>query len=227
MSNWFELELDTTPPSSPTLQIENDATFVSTLLVDLTLGTGDPVTTGYQMKIWGDVDPTFNSNIQPLEGDSSWMTFNSLQQIQLLDGDGNKAVHYMIRDDVHNESSQVTKSVYLDTTLPTVQVTGPDVPKISKMPGANVASFSFTVSEPFEEYKVCVVNSSGVTEDGGVTIGTANGSTNTSGNAGGYDTSSSPIVGTITGSDFEAAKSGDEIKVVKIFVKDQSGKWSA
>lgn len=227
MTNWFELELDTTPPSNPTLEIENNATFVSTLLVDLTLGTGDSITTGYQMKIWGDVDPTFNANIQPLVDDSSWMTFNSLQQIKLLDGDGNKTVNYMIRDDVYNESSLVSKSVYLDTTLPTVEVTGPDVPTISKMLGRNVASFSFTVSEPFDEYKVCVVNSSGVTEDSGVTIPTTNGSTNTSGTAGGYDTSSSPIVGTITGSDFELAKSGDGIKVVKIFVKDKSGKWSA
>lgn len=227
MPNWFNLTLDTTPPSSPTISIENDAPFASTQLVDLTLATGDVTTSGYQMKIWGDVDTTFNSNIQTLDDESSWMTFNELQQIKLSSGDGSKTINFRIRDDVYNESSLVSKSINLDMSLPTVSITGPDVSKISKVNGRNVSSFSFACSEIFEEYKVCVVNSSGATEDMGAVIPTTNGSSNTTGSAGGYDTNSSPITISLTGMDVELASSGDGIKIIKVFVRDQAGQWSA
>jgi hypothetical protein len=103
----------------------------------------------------------------------------------------------------------------------------PDKPKISKITGRNVSNFSFTADVPFEEYLVKVVNSAGATNDLGTQILTTNGSVNTGG-TGTFDTSTAPIQVTINGTDLEVANggSGDNI-VIKVFVRDVAGNWSA
>lgn len=226
MSNYFYLTLDTTGPANPSITIEGGAQYATQQLVDCAISTSDGDTTGYQMKIWGDVDTANNPDIQDTEANSNWITFSASQQVKLSSGDGSKTINVKIRDDVYNESAQASDSITLDTTLPVVTISGPDVTKISKKPGKNECAFSFTVDTVFDEYKVKVVSSTGAAHDTGTLIGTANGSTNMSGNAGGY-AADTAINCTITGADLEAASAGDGEKIIKVFVKDEAGNWSA
>src|SRR6056297_33486 len=186
MANYFLLTLDTTGPQSPSIVLESGAQYASAQLINADISTSDGDTTGYQMKIWGDVDLTENPNIQDTELNSSWITYSATQQVKLSTGDGSKTVYLKIRDNVLNESAQTSDSITLDTSLPVVTISGPDVSKISKIATANIGSFSFTVNEIFDEYKVKVVASTGAAHDTGTLIGTANGSTNMSGVAGDY-----------------------------------------
>lgn len=225
MANYFNLTLDTTGVSSPTISLDGGATYTSQQLINATIGCGDGDTTGYQMKIWGNVDTSYNANIQDTEVASAWITYNTSQQIKLSSGDGLKTIYLKIRDDVYNESAQASDSINLDTTLPVVTIAGPDVQKISEQSGKNICAFSFQSNEIFSEYKVKVVAASGNAHDTGVQIGTTNGSTNMSGSDGNYP-ANTPINCQINGSDLKAASPSDGLKVIKVFVKDLSGSWS-
>ncbi len=225
MANYFNLTLDTTGPAAPSISLESGATYATAQLVTATISTSDSPTTNYQMKIWGDVDTTHNPSIQDTEVASAWISYATSQQVKLSAGDGSKTVYLKIRDDVYNESSQADDSIILDSTLPVVSITGPDLSKISKVTGKNVSSFSFTVDGIFDEYKVKVVASSGAAHDTGTQIPTTAGSTNMSGSAGDYP-ASTPINCSIYGTDLETADSGDGTKIIKVFVKDKAGNWS-
>lgn len=218
MASYFNLTLDTTAPTGLTLSINDDALYTTSTTVTLKIAVADGVTTGYQMKIWGIADVAD-------EGSASWETFATTKSVTLTSGDGLKTVHVKVRDDVGNESAEVTDTITLDTTIPVVTVTGPDKTKISKVSGFNQSVINFTTDVEFVEYKVCVVPQTSSTQDVGTVIPTDNGSTNTSGSAGNYPASQNIRV-TITGADLETASSGDGVKIVKVFVKTASGLWS-
>jgi len=223
MANYINIILDTTAPSNPYVNINGGATYSNSQLVSVSLGTTDIDTTGYQMKIWGNVDGAYDTNIQATEGASQWISFTDSKQVKLSSGDGNKQVSVKIRDEVYNESSIATDNISLNTAIPTVNVGAPDVFKVSKKDGKNIFSFTFSSPAQFEEYKVKVVTSTGAVESSGVTIATANGSQNVAGSAGGY---TNPITVTISGQDLELASSGDGSKIIKVFIKNQAGTWS-
>jgi hypothetical protein len=233
MANFFTLTLDTTGPSSPSISLESGAQYATQVLINATIGVGDGTTAGYQMKIWGDLDIAWaktnglinGASSATLEADALWISYATLKQIQLSSADGNKTIYLKVRDDVNNESAQASDAIILDTSLPEITISGPDVSKISKQTGKNVSSFSFQVDVAFVEYKVKVVSSSGASHDTGVTIATANGSSNMS--ATGSFNSATPINCTINGTDLEVASAGNGAKIIKVFVKDQAGLWSA
>lgn len=218
MASYFNLTLDTTAPSGLTLSINDGALYATSTAVKLTIGVSDDVTTGYQMKIWG-IDGVAE------EASASWETFSTTKSVNLTSGDGLKTVHIKVRDDVGNESAAVSDDITLNTTVPVVTVTGPDKSKISKVEGYNKSKISFTVDVAFAEYKVCVVPANSSTQDAGVLIPTDGGSINISGADGDYP-ASTPIEVTITGTDLETASSGDNVKIVKVFVKTEAGIWS-
>lgn len=218
MASYFNLTLDTTAPSGLTLQINDGALYATSTAVTLKISVSDEQTTGYQMKIWG-IDGVAD------EGSASWENFATSKSVNLTSGDGLKTVYIKVRDDVGNESAQVSDTITLNTAVPVVTVTGPDKSKISKITGFNQSVFNFTCDVEFEEYKVCVVPANNSTQDAGVIIGTTNGSQNTSGSDGNYPASENIQV-TITGADLEAASSGDGVKIVKVFVKNAAGTWS-
>ena len=225
MSNYFSLILDTLAPGGVTLSINSNAAYASTQLVDLAIGCSDSVKTGYQMKIWGDVDTAYDASIKATEVLSAWASYSATKQIKLATGDGSKTVYLKIRDDVYNESAQVSDAITLDTTLPFVTISVlPDVTKISKVSGKDVCSFSFQVDAAFIEYKAKVVASISATQDIGTLIPITNGSTNMSGT--GTFPSVTNISCTIKGTDLEAASSGDATKIIKVFAKDVAGNWS-
>lgn len=225
MASYFNLTLDTTGPSNPSILLNGGDTYTTAQLITATIGTGDGVTTGYQMKIWGDVDTSYNANIQASEGASAWFTYGTSQEVKLATGDGTKTVYLKIRDDVYNESSQTSDQISLNTAVPVATITGPSVSKISKITGKNESTFSFTCDVIFDEYKVKVVSSTSSTHDTGTVIGTAAGSTNMSGSAGGYP-AATPINSAIRGTDLETASAGDATKIIKVFVKTPAGIWS-
>ena len=225
MANYFYITLDTTAPANPSIVIEGGATYTANQLVDVALSTSDSDTTGYQMKIWGDVDNSHDTDVQSTEGDSNWITYQESKQIRLSEADESKTLYLRIRDDVHNVSSQASDSIILDSTQPTVTITGPDVDRISKIDGRDEASFSFQVDQDFEEYKVKVVSSTGASHDTGTAILTTNGSTNMSGTD--SFASTTPINSILNGADLEVASAGDGEKIIKVFVRDAAGNWSA
>lgn len=218
MASYFNLTLDTTAPSGLTLSINDGALYATSTSVTLTISVEDSPTTGYQMKIWG-IDGVAD------ETSASWETFATSKSVNLPSGDGLKTVHIKVRDDVGNESAEVTDDITLNTSVPVVTVTGPDKSKISKIAGYNQSIINFTADVQFEEYKVCVVPSNTSAQDAGAVIGTTNGSINTSGQDGNYPAAENIQV-TITGADLEAASSGDGVKIVKVFVKNAAGTWS-
>ena len=218
MASYFNLTLDTRAPSGLTLSINDGALYATSTSVILTIGLTDSPTTGYQMKVWG-IEGVAD------EVSASWETFANNKSVNLTTGDGLKTVHIKVRDDVGNESTEVTDTITLNTAVPVVAITGPDKSKISKISGFNQSVFNFTSDVEFEEYKVCVVPANNSTQDAGVIIGTTNGSQNTSGSDGSYPASENIQV-TITGADLEVASSGDGVKIVKVFVKNAAGTWS-
>ncbi len=222
MASYVTITLDTTGPASATMTIDGGAQFCTNQLVTVALSS--PATDELQMKIWGNVDTTYNANIQATEGASNWITYQESIQAMLSAGDGAKTLYGKIRDDVYNESAQVSDTITLDTTIPAAAIAGPDVNKISKITGKNTAAFSFQADQDFTEYKVKVVGSTGAAHDTGTVIPTTAGSTNTSGT--GTWTTASVINVTINGTDLETASSGDGAKIVKVFIKDGAGNWS-
>ena len=231
MPNYFTLTLDTTGPSNPSIRLDNNAQFASNSLVTATIGVGDSSSSGYQMKIWGDIDLAWaksngivGSNSTTIsEETASWVSFATTKQIKLSGSDGAKTISLQVRDDVYNVSAVVSDSITLDTTRPVVTITGPDVNRISKQAGKNIAAFSFTADTAFVEYKVKVA-ASGADQSTGTQIGQTNGSTNMSG-TGDYE-KGAVINCTINGADLEAASAGDGAKSIKVFVKDEAGNWS-
>lgn len=218
MASFFNLTLDTTAPAGLTLKLNNGAAYVTSTAVTATIGLTDTETTGYQMKIWGVAGAAS-------EADAAWATFAESTSLTLPTGDGLKTVHIKVRDDVGNESAEVTATITLNTAVPVVTITGPDKSKISKVASFDTSAFSFTADVDFEEYKVKVVPSESSLENAGTLIGTDGGSTNTSGADGGYKADTAINV-TINGADLEAASAGDGVKIVKVFVKNAAGTWS-
>lgn len=218
MASYFNLTLDTTAPAGLTLSINDGALYATSTAVTLTIGVTDSVTTGYQMKIWG-IDGVED------EGSASWESFAATKRVNLTSGDGLKTVYVKVRDDVYNETAPVSDTITLNTAVPVVSITGPDVSRISKNAGKNQAIINFTADVIFDEYKVCVVPQNNSTQDAGTVIPTDGGSINTSGSDGDYPASENIQV-TITGTDLETASSGDGVKIVKVFVRSQAGIWS-
>lgn len=225
MPNYFNLILDTLGPQNPSVSINSGAAYTNNLLVTLTIGCSDADKTGYQMKIWGNVDTAYDTDIKATEGTSNWITYAASKQIKLATSDGAKTVYIKIRDDVWNESAQASDSITLDTSVPVVTITGPDVSKISKVASKDTAAFSFSVDTAFAEYKVKVVPSASSLHDAGTQMPITAGSTNMGGTAGNYP-ANTPISCTIKGADLETASAGDGTKIVKVFVKDAAGNWS-
>lgn len=227
MASNFTITLDTTAPAGVTISLAAGAAATAVQDITATIGTSDGVTTGYQMKLWGSVDPAANANIQATEGASAWIAYSTSQAVRLSTGDGSKTVNLKIRDDVWNESAQQSDSITLDTTLPVPNITvGPDTTRVSKIAGKRTVNFSWQSDTPFEEYKVKVVPATNSIESAGTVIPTTNGSSNVASAAGGFPATTN-INTVIDGRDLELASSGDGDKIVKVFVREASGNWSS
>lgn len=230
MASFFNLVLDTTAPAGVTLALNGNAAYATARPITASISTSDTPTTGYEMKIWGSVDPAANASIQATEGGSAWIAYGTSQAVTLSTGDGSKTINLRVRDDVYNESSVVSQSITLDTTVPVVTLQGgsPDVTKISQIAGRRVATFTWQVDTPYQTYKVTTVANGSTTEGSSTTILMTNGSTNMSGNpgVGSPGPATTNVISTLDGRDLAVASPGDGTKVIKIFARDVAGNWS-
>lgn len=220
----FDLTLDTTGPAGVAGSINSAATFTTSRDVLLGPTTTDPDTTGYQIKIWGDVDLAANANIQDIEANSTWITLTASMAVRLSTGDGSKTLTWRLRDDLNNPSSTATDSITLDTTVPVVTLdSGPTPARISKQASKDSSDETWHADVDIQAYKVKVVPSTSSIHSAGTLIPTTAGSVNTSGGA---ISASTPVTTTIKGTDFETATGGDGTFHVKVFVQDLAGNWS-
>lgn len=221
MAAFFNLTLDTLAPQNCSVVINSGAARTNIADVTLAIATGDAATTGYTMKVYGDIVGASSAN------EATWEAFSTEKAVELTAGDGTKTVHVIIRDDVWNEAEAVSDFIVLDTTAAVVTISGPDVSKVSEVAQKNISTFTFVVDEAFQEYKVMVVATEGTAHDAGTLIPTTAGSVNTSGAAGNYEANKAIEV-KIHATDFKTAKGGaDGVGIVKVFVKDLTGNWSA
>jgi hypothetical protein len=225
MASTFVVTLDTQPPAGVDLQIDAGATFTSDRDVIANISITDPDPTGYQIKIWGDVDESANASIQQDEVDSDWIAWNPAQPVRLSTGDGVKTLNVKVRDDVWNESSADSDTIELDTVLPVISLTGgPDAERISKVSGKRVVNVQFASDVDLVAWKVKVVPLTTSLHDAGQQIGNANGSTGVTGGALAAGVNQAVA---IDGRDLDAASPGDSDKIIKIFGQDAAGNWSA
>lgn len=221
MAAFFNLTLDTLAPQGVTLKINAGAIYTANKAVNLTIGCSDASTAGYSMKVWGSVTGASN------EEEAKWENYAASKTVTLTDGDGLKTIYVKVRDNVWNEAEPVSATITLNTSIPVVTIVGPDVSIISEVAGKNTAKFNFTADAIFDEYKVGVVPSTNSTVADVTVIGTAGGSANTSGSDGNYPADTNIEV-TINGTDFKTAAGGaDGTYIIKAFVKNQAGTWSA
>jgi hypothetical protein len=228
--SYVTITLDTREPSNPTIQLAGGQAFATAQLVNLAISTDDADTTGYEMLIWGDVDPTYDSKVQGTEGTSTWQSYNPSYQVKLLANAGTgaetKTINIRLRDDVRNATVVKFDDIALDTEIPTVTiVVGLDRTKLSREAGYNEASFQFQVNEPYTAYKVKLVSSVGATHDQGADIPTEGGSTGVTGT--GNFTSANINTVKLRTADLETAGANmNSTNIIKVFVQEESGQWS-
>jgi hypothetical protein len=224
MASTFNLTLDTTAPAGVALDINTGAAYATQQAVTAQPSTSDGSTVGYQMKIWGSVDPAADPNIQATEAASSWIAFSAAQAVTLLTGDGAKTLNVRIRDDVGNQSASASKSITLDTTVPVATISVAASPtKISKVATFDTTTFQFQADVHIQAWKVKVVPATGSVHTAGTQIPVTGGSSNVTGGALAATTNQTV---TIKGVDLESASAGDGSKIVKVFVQDDAGNWS-
>lgn len=130
--------LDTTPPQNPTFIINNGTGSTDNQLVTAHLGHSDRIRSGYQIKIWGSVDTSYDPDIKATEEASQWVAFSPTRMVKLSQYNGNKNLQAKIRDDVWNETVALNVVVTL-TGQPEPPVTEPtitigDAPSFTSVP---------------------------------------------------------------------------------------------
>lgn len=223
MPGTFQITLDTTGPGGLSLVLDTGNPQWSTdFVVDALIGTTDPDTTGYQVKLWGDIVGV------PNEAAAVWQNYAPSIPVTLTPGDGAKTVNVRMRDDVWNATAgTATDSILVDSTAPIITIlAGPDRTKISKVAGRDVTVISWVVDSSIQAYKVKVVPSSGSLHNAGAQIPSAGGSVNVSMVPPGAVEVGVQVTTEIHGVDLESADPGDNTKWVKIFVQDFAGNWS-
>jgi hypothetical protein len=228
MATSFTLELDTTGPQSPAVSVDGGAAYSGDFTVDIAVTTSDTPTTGYQVKIYGDVDDAADTaRYRAAEANAPWITLGAgtFTGIVLAATDGSKTVKVKIRDDVFNPSAEATDTITVDSTIPVPNITvNPDFTKISKQATKRLSTFTFQSNEAVQAWKVKAVANSGAAHSSGTQLLTTNGSTNVTG---GSLAASTPVVVEIDGADLEVALGSDATTTIKLFVQDaNTGVWS-
>jgi hypothetical protein len=185
MASSVTITLDTAAPAGVTIVLAGNAATVTARDVSAAIGSTDADLTGYQMKIYGDVDDAFaTTEYRALEANAPWISFAATKSIRLSTTDGVKVVRVKIRDDVQNVSSEANDSITLDTTVPVISVTsGPTPARISKQTGKRTSSFTFQSDVALSAWKVKLVSNANDPDTAGTQIATTNGSTNVTGGA--------------------------------------------
>lgn len=110
---------DTTPPQDPAVSINAGDATTRTRIVTVDTSTSDSPTTGYEQKIWGDVDNSYDAVVQTTEGASQWFSLPSYDTypVKLSSGDGVKTIRAKLRDVALNTTAEVSDTITLDTKM--------------------------------------------------------------------------------------------------------------
>lgn len=223
MTSSLRLTLDTAPPASPVLSVNSGALRTGDRVVLVDAATPSP--DAAELLLWGDVDPTADSRVQPAEGAASWQPWGQVA-VRLSAGSGVKRLHARLRDDVANATPAFTASIELDLDTPVVSVASPpDRTRLSRVSPHDRSTFSWRSSRDYVAYQVRAVPSPASTHLDGVPVGSAHGSTSVGG--AGVFLAATPVTTVLTAADLQAAHPGDGRKIVKAFVRDAQGRWSA
>lgn len=232
MASTVTITLDTSSPAGVSITLAGGAATVTTRDIVAAIACSDADLTGYQMKIYGDVDDAFDTaNYRAAEGNAPWISFATSKNIRLSSGDGAKTVRVKVRDDVWNSSAEQTDATTLDTAIPVLNVTaGPTPSRISKVTGKRTSSFTWQSDVALSAYEVRLVGNVNDPRGSGTLIGTAGGSVNVSGGAVAATTG---VTTQIDGADLEtagvngAAAYNGASGIVKVFGQAASnGQWS-
>lgn len=213
MPSSFTLTIDTVAPAGAVFTLNAGMPVTSTATgVPITLTTTDPDTTGYMVKIWGDLNPTVD------EASALWVPYGSVSTVTLSSGDGLKTLHARIRDDVGNPTAVQDATVTLNTSVPTLTITvGPDKTRLSDKANFNQSTFTWQATEALTEWSIRVVGSAGADHTSGVELGHAV-------EAVPANTGKTYVINT---ADLLTASPGDGPKVIKVFGKSTAnGNWS-
>lgn len=253
MAGYFNITLDTTGPSGVSVKINGDAVRTTSTAVTLDISCADSDTTGYQMKIWGDIDGALT------ESEASWETFATTKNITLLETENDVLTVYVrLRDDLWNTSDAASDTIllYMETPAVTI-VSGPTPARITTFMGhddltgldkvavltKSISSVTFTADKDISDIKVMVVESINALHGdasnvliptGGnskIAMGTADDETvlNEEGGltASGLDIAAGTEIAVgICGDDLKSASSADGVKLIKIFVREKDANWS-
>lgn len=253
MAGYFNITLDTTGPSGVSVKINGDAVRTTSTAVTLDITCSDSDTTGYQMKIWGDIGDTGLS-----ESDASWEAFANSKNVTLSDGQGDTLTVYVkVRDDLYNTSATASDTIILYTETPTVTVvSGPTPVRITTVAGhddatalekvailaKSVSTATFTADKEISDIRVMIVSGiNALNADASnvlipstlskIYTGTSDDPTVLTGSDGMTVSNLAIASGTevhvaIAGDDLKTASSSDGVKLVKIFVREKDANWS-
>src|ERR1044072_3157488 len=100
MASSVTITLDTTAPAGVSISLAAGASTVTSRDISAAIASTDADLTGYQMKVYGDVDDAFaTSESRASEANAPWISFASTKSIRLAATDGVKTVRVKIRDD--------------------------------------------------------------------------------------------------------------------------------
>lgn len=179
MASYFNITLDTTAPKGVGIKINGDDIRTVSQEVALNITCSDADTTGYKMKIWGDIYADGSlTNIVDSESAAAWEDFSPTKNVRLVDLGGSitRTVYVKLRDALWNQSEIASDDIILYTELPKITITsGPLPAKITtwsdksgglsslESVAAYVGSFStviFTVNKDVSDVKVVLAQSS-------------------------------------------------------------------
>lgn len=225
MTNNFKLTLDTTAPVVLGVSIDGGSPVTSDPVLTIDTFLEDPDTTGYQMKVWGDVDPEADPNVQLTEEESTWVAFDPSFAAQSSEGDGSKKIEWRIRDDVWNQTTVQSAEIEVNTEVPTIEITaGPSPAKISKVATKNLSIFTFKSDVDLIDWEVKVVAAEGEGHEGGQGfLEETEGSEKL--NGGTVEAGKNQTV-KLSGADLQAAMAADGEYIIKVFGQGENGLWS-
>lgn len=239
MTDFINITLDTEGPRGAGLCINQGEEETCNTRLKLSLTCSDDNTQMYQMKIWSDA-------LDITEETSSWEEYRSMKYINVIRdkvADGNVTVYVRLRDDVLNESETVNDSIFVDTDIPFVDITGITGARLTKITsGSGFAPdrsiIEFTVDRDCAEARVMVVNDEYALVDDPYNILIPSAGNSCIMDADGNDVTgikglslNNAVAGRkytvfISGADLESASPCDGIKIIKIFAREYNGRWS-
>jgi hypothetical protein len=226
MTASFKLTLDTTAPTVLGWLLDGGGPVTSLAELTLSAELEDPDTTGYQMKVWGDVDPTVDPNIQLTEEESEWFTYEPNLDVTASEGDGAKTIEGRVRDDVWNETTIQSSSIEVNTELATITITaGPSPSKISKVAGKDLSVFTFKASDDLMAWQVKVVSEEGDGVEAG--LGFVEETAGSENLVGGELEGGKNQTVKLSGDDLQTRVGSDAEYIIKVFGQGLNGLWSA